>query len=216
MRIGIDIDGTITTAYYWLDYFNAHLGTTLKPEDVLHYDHHIDFNISLEAFKTFRMDHLLEIHRLAIARPSAVSVLNGLVKHGNETFLITAREKSLTLLTNSWLKDNQISHTKLYHLGTTDKVALAKSKCIELFLEDRYETALAMANAGIPTILFSTSYNKAPEHPLIVRIDDWLEAQALIYKLTLEELGLSKSNISEIGLSFPIENFSSDHQVNGY
>ncbi len=187
MRIGIDIDGTITTAYYWLEFFNNHLGTSLRAEEVLHYDHHIDFGITLEAFKTFRKDHLVEIHRLAKARPYAVKVLQALTHKGHDCFLITAREKDLRLLTKSWLKDNLIPYSNLYHLGSTEKVSLAKSLGVELFLEDRLETALAMANAGIPTLLFNTSYNQAPEHPFILRVDDWLEVQDFIEKLMQAE-----------------------------
>lgn len=187
MRLGIDIDGTITTAYYWLDYFNSHLGTKLKPEEIVHYEHHIDFDISLEAFKTFRRDHLVEIHRLAKARPYAIKVLQQLEFSGHDSFIITAREKHLGLLTKAWLKEHLIPYQKLFHLGSTEKVALAKALCVELVLEDRFETALAMANAGIPTVLFNTSYNQAPDHPFIIRVDDWLEVQDIISKLDPSE-----------------------------
>jgi uncharacterized HAD superfamily protein len=183
MRLGIDIDGTITTAYYWLDFFNKHFGTSLIPQDVLHYEHHIDLGISLEAFKQFRNENLVAIHRLAEPRDGAVNLVNRLQEDGHETYLITAREKSLRLLTQSWLKEEAIRYSKLFHLGSTEKVELAKRLGVELFLEDRYETALAMATSGIPTLLFNTHYNQAKEHPLIVRVDDWDEAYAFIDKL---------------------------------
>ena len=187
MRLGIDIDGTITTAYYWLDFFNKHFRRNLKPEDVKHYEHHIDLGVTLEDFKAFRLNNLIALHRLAEPRPHAVHAMRELIDCGHEALLITAREKSLKMLTTSWLKEYKIPFHKLFHLGSTEKVELAKSLGVEVFLEDRYETALAMAEAGIPTLLFNTSYNQAPEHPFIVRIDDWLEAFYLIEKLAQNE-----------------------------
>lgn len=187
MRLGVDIDGTLTTAYYWLPLFNQHFKKTLKPRDILHYEHHIDLGITLEAFQGFRLANLTALHQLAEPRPHAAVAMQELLASGHQTFLITAREKSLKLLTKQWLKVNQIPYTRLFHLGNTEKAALARALGIELFLEDRYETALGLARCGIPTLLFNTCYNQAPEHPLILRIDTWEEALYWISRLSNQE-----------------------------
>lgn len=187
MRLGVDIDGTLTTAYYWLPFFNQHFNKNLKPRDVLHYEHHLDLGITLEAFQDFRRANLTTLHQLAQPRSNAAVVMKRLLADGHQAHLITAREKALKLLTKRWLKENAIPYTRLFHLGSTEKAALAKALGIELFLEDRYETALAMAHVGIPTLLFNTSYNQAPEHPLIVRIDGWDEVYSWIHWLSQQE-----------------------------
>ena len=188
MKIGIDIDGTITTPYYWLDFFNENLNRDLKVEDIKHYDHYKDFKITEKEFIDFRNEYLKEIHLLAVPRSEAVHYVNRLFHENESTYLITARENELTLLTKSWLNDNGIKSSDLYHLGSTKKTKLALSLKLDVFLEDRYETALNMALAGIPTILFNTTYNQEGNHPLIYRVDTWEEAF-----LEVENLKLKKS-----------------------
>lgn len=198
MRLGIDIDGTITTAYYWLEFFNRHFNTQLEPKDVQHYDHHIDLGIDLKTFKAFRLEHLTEIHQLAQVREAAAQIIEQLYHQGHEIFLITAREKQLKFLTRAWLKDHKIPYHRLFHLGSTDKAGLAKTLGIELFFEDRLETALSLTQAGIPTLLFETSYNQGPDHPYILRIDSWREANWIVQKLmgsTHHKAPLSDNNI---------------------
>ncbi|MDW7678786.1 MAG: hypothetical protein SCK57_14095, partial [Bacillota bacterium] len=53
MTIGIDIDATLTEAYYWLPWANAHFHRNLKPEDATEYDIHRVLGISEEAYLAF-------------------------------------------------------------------------------------------------------------------------------------------------------------------
>ncbi|OPL08099.1 MAG: hypothetical protein AVO33_02070 [delta proteobacterium ML8_F1] len=176
MHIGIDIDGTITTPFYWLDFFNQKLGTSLSEKEITHYDHHLDFGIEAAAFQTLRKDHLKTIHRLAEPRPGAKDFVNRLFFENDQTFIITAREASLATLTQFWLKKEDFLYTALYTLGSTEKRFLAARLGIDLFFEDRLETALGLSAAGIPTVLFDTPYNQAPPHPGIHRVKTWEEA----------------------------------------
>jgi len=176
MRIGIDIDGTITTPFYWLAFFNEKLGTSLTEKDIRHYDHHLDFGLSLAEFQSLRKTYLKEIHQLALPRPGAKEFVNRLFFENDQSFIITAREKSLAPLTQFWLKKEDFLYNNLYTLGSTRKTTLARSLDIEVFFEDRLETALEMAEAGIPTILFDTPYNQAPPAAGIHRVTTWPQA----------------------------------------
>jgi len=187
MKIGIDIDGTITTPFYWLDFYNKHLNKKIKPKEVNTYDHHLAFNISLDVFNDFRKKHINEIHELAIPRNKAPYYMNKLFFDQHILHLITAREPELKTLTENWLRQYHINYHNLYHLGSTQKTQLALKLGIDVFIEDRLETALSMIEWQIPTILFSTPYNQGFSHPLLIRVDTWEEVFHILSKMASEE-----------------------------
>lgn len=176
MKIGIDIDGTITTPFYWLDFYNKHLKKDIKPKEINTYDHHLAFDISLNTFNRFRNKHLEEIHHLAVPRNQASFYMNKLFFDQHMLHLITAREPELKDLTASWLDKYHFNYHSLYHLGSTQKTQLALKLGLDVFIEDRLETALSMIEWQIPTILFNTPYNDGFSHPLLMRVDTWDEA----------------------------------------
>lgn len=198
MKIGIDIDGTITTPFYWLDFYNKKLNTNLKPKDINTYEHQLAFGITLRDFNTFRNKYLKEIHKLAHPRYDASRYINQLFFQHHDIFIITAREKKLQPLTHKWLQDYKILYKSLHHLGSTEKTGLALEKSINIFLEDRLETAIDMIKRQIPTILFNTPYNQGYEHPLLIRVDNWQQAyqviQAIDKKNKSQELKVLDSN----------------------
>lgn len=184
MKIGIDIDGTITTPFYWLDFYNKNLNKNMKPKDITTYDHHLSFGISLHAFNTFRNNHLEEIHDLALPRHEATLYVNRLFFEFQDIHIITAREEKLERLTRKWLDKYKINYLSLHHLGSTEKLSTAIQLNLDVIIEDRLETALEMIKWQIPTILFNTPYNEGLEHPLLYRVNTWAEAYAVIKKMS--------------------------------
>ncbi len=78
LTIGIDIDATITEAYYWIPYANAYFGRSIKPEQVTDYEIHRVLGISEEEYLEF-YDRLGEIlHKESSIRTSAATVLKQL------------------------------------------------------------------------------------------------------------------------------------------
>lgn len=180
MRIGIDIDRTITTPFYWLDFYNHHLRKELKPKEIKTYDHHIAFDMTLEAFEQFRSENIQEIHNLALPRNEAIHYVNQLFFKYQETHIITAREEMLSELTQQWLNRHNMNYKALYHLGSTNKYQLALDLSLDVFIEDRLETAKDMIKRQIPTILFNTPYNQGFHHPNLYRVNTWREAYDII------------------------------------
>lgn len=180
MKIGIDIDGTITTPFYWLDFYNEHLGTKMKPKDITTYDHHLSFGISLKSFNTFRNNHIETIHNLALPRNEAARYVNQLFFEYQDIHIITAREKELEPLTKAWLYKYKLNYLSLHHLGSTEKLGTAIQLGLNVIIEDRLETAMEMIKWQIPTILFNTPYNEGLEHPLLYRVNTWAEAYLAI------------------------------------
>lgn len=180
MNIGIDIDGTITTAFYWLDYYNQHFKTNIQPSQVTTYDHHLALGVSLNEYSTFRKKHIHTIHNLAKPRIQSGYFLRKLFFENHHLSVITAREKELESLTSQWLSKYQMYYHALYHLGHTNKASLALQLNLDLFLEDRLETALEIVKHNIPVILFDTPYNQHDHHPLIYRVYHWVEVYEVI------------------------------------
>ncbi|MBN2794626.1 MAG: hypothetical protein JXR88_04415 [Clostridia bacterium] len=180
MKIGIDIDGTITTPFYWLDFYNLHLNKNVKPKDITTYDHHIPFGITLQEFKRFRDENLFEIHNLAVPRNACEFYMRMLFFDNHELSLITAREKELETLTNKWLMKYNLYFHQVYHLGHTEKAHLALHLNLDVFIEDRLETAIALIQYQIPVILFTTPYNQGYKHPLLFRVNSWQEVYQII------------------------------------
>jgi len=183
MKIGIDIDGTITTPFYWLEFFNRKLDKEKKPSEINTYDHHLAFNMSLKSFNEFRKKYLYEIHDLAIPRYEASEYINRLFFMYQAIHIVTARENCLRPLTETWLNKYKINYNSLHHLGGTEKLPTALKLRLDVFLEDRLETAMTMIKWQIPTILFNTPYNQGFDHALIYRVNTWQEAFEVISML---------------------------------
>ena len=187
MKIGIDIDGTITTPYYWLEFFNKHFNKSLEGKDIKSYEYYPELDITKEEFIRFRSENLEKIHNLADLRLDAAAYINLLYFEDMDTHIITAREEKLTPLTKKWLQKNGVVYKGLYHLGTTAKTNLALQLELDVFIEDRFETAMDMVNCKIPTILFNTHYNQLGHHPMIYRVNTWKEAYNILKSIDLKK-----------------------------
>ena len=101
----------------------------------------------------------------------------------NNLFFVTARNYSLTQITQDWLKKQQLSQIPLYSLGTDNKLHKANELKCDIFIEDHPNNALNLANGGIKVILIDCNYNKGVEHQNITRVSYWKEIKDVIDKL---------------------------------
>ena len=101
----------------------------------------------------------------------------------NNLFFVTARNYSLTQITQDWLKKQQLSQIPLYSLGTDNKLHKANELKCDIFIEDHPNNALNLANGGIKVILIDCNYNKGVEHQNITRVSSWKEIKDVIDKL---------------------------------
>lgn len=187
MNICIDIDGTITHAYYWVKYINKHFKTNLKEEDMIYYNLEKVANVTAEEFGEFYRIYSEEIHKNAVIREHAKNVLDELAKSHN-IFYVTARDESLRDITLNWFKEMELPEGNLYMLGSHDKVNKAKELNCDLFLEDRYENAIDLSNNGIKILLIDCYYNRHPLNENIKRVADWNEISEYVKQNTREEV----------------------------
>ena len=91
-------------------------------------------------------------------------------------WLITCRPMEANLLTEQWLNINNFTYTKLVH--SCDKTSFLDH--LEFIVEDNGITAIEYARNNVPVILFNNPWNLEYSHPLIFRVNDWIQAKKAI------------------------------------
>ena len=185
LNICIDIDGTITDAYYWLNLSNKYFNTNVSKEQVTEYSIPNVLGVEESVYAEFYENHKFQIHLEQELLPNARKLINKLSIYNN-IYFVTARDKSLTMLTHGYLKKNEISYDGLYVLGSPDKVETAKQLNCDIFIEDSYDNALQLSNAGYKVLLIDTNYNRLPLNDNITRVYNWKEIYKIINKLLLQ------------------------------
>ncbi|MBC8061937.1 MAG: hypothetical protein H7Y18_14890 [Clostridiaceae bacterium] len=184
LNICIDIDGTITDPYFWLERVANHFWLTVNYDEFIQYEFHKVLKISEMEYDKFYEEHKLEYHSEDILRNSVVEVINELYNYNN-IYFVSARDKSLEMLTLSYLKNNNISFDGLSVLGSHYKVNEAKKLKCDIFIEDNLNNALNLSEAGFKVLLINTTYNQGELNENIKRTYNWIqilsEVKTLIY-----------------------------------
>ncbi len=178
--IGIDIDATLTEAYYWIPWANAHFNRNLTPEDMVDYEIHKVLSISEERYLAFYEQYGEAMHATSRIRPEAPEILKQLTDN-HHLHYITARHPKMQHVTEEWLSYYQVPVDGLHLLGSHHKVEKAHELKCNLFIEDRYENALAIAESGIDVLLMDCYYNQ--DRPLpsnVKRVTNWHQVKEFI------------------------------------
>ncbi|MDB4895375.1 MAG: hypothetical protein JWN15_1637 [Firmicutes bacterium] len=132
-----------------------------------------------------------ELEMLIVAGPvdGAVTALTALRTAGHQLTVITARTPRLCELTEAWLRYHGITVDRLHFLAGGSKVPAALAEGIDLMVEDAPHNANALAEAGVPVLLFGTPYNVGVTHPLIQRCEGWEAVTAEITAWPVGQLG---------------------------
>lgn len=185
LNICIDIDGTITDPYYWLDICNEYFNTNVTEEQVTEYYLHKLLGITVIDYAEFYEKHKFKMHSDQKLRGDAVFIITKL-SLVNNIYFVTARDKSLTMLTHGYLRKNEIPYDDLFVLGSHYKVETAKELNCSVFIEDNYDNAIQLSNAGFKVLLIDTNYNRKPINKNILRVYNWNEIYSIINKLLLQ------------------------------
>ena len=186
LNICIDIDGTITDAYYWIDIVNEYFNKNITEDMVTEYYIPKVVGIEDEEYWEFYEKNKIEIHTRQKLREDVKTVLKKLNMVHN-IYFVTARDNSLTMFTSAYLKNNNISYDGLFVLGSHYKAEKAKELDCDVFIEDSYENAMQLAEAGVKVLLLDTNYNRIPLHENITRVYSWKEIYSIIKELLLQE-----------------------------
>lgn len=174
LNLCIDIDGTITDAYYWLDLANEYFGTSIRPFQVTDYDIHKVLKVSREEYNEFYNKYGKQMHANEKLRENAELILWRLNQEHN-VYYVTARETRMREVTENWFKENNLPTGQLHMLGSHYKVDKARELECNIFIEDRYENALQLSLAGFEVLLIDCYYNRLPLIPGITRVSNWMD-----------------------------------------
>lgn len=190
LNLCIDIDGTITNPYHWLDLLNDYFKTSIEPHQATEYEIHKVLNVPDDDYLKFYDIYGEYMHANEKCRDEANSVLWKLNQDHN-VFYVTARDIKMKNATESWFKKNELPKGQLYMLGSHYKVEKAKELNCHIFIEDRYENAIQLALAGFEVLLIDCYYNRQPSIPGIIRVENWTEINDQIEKYYAKHINTS-------------------------
>lgn len=177
MRIGIDIDDTLTNTYEYTikvisKLYNLDYKKILRKK--LNYD-----ELKINYQKAFEKEiYEKEIKNVKL-KENAKKVINKLYKN-NEIIIITARNKNECKLPynlcHNYLTKNKIKFNELI-VEAIDKGKICYENKIDLFIDDSINNCLNVLEYGIDTIIFDNVYNKNTK---IKRVKNWLEINRYI------------------------------------
>lgn len=184
MRIGIDIDDTITNIKDKLTNAAIQYAKSLN-KDVQNIKYSIVdtynngniyqklFNFNYEELKYFLGTIQEEITDNAIPRENCIEVINKLHNDGNEIYIITARDKEFHenpyLQSKKWLEKNLIYYDKLI-VNARDKGKACIENNIDLLIDDSISNCLKVNSLGIAAITIGSKNDKE-----IKSFDNWQE-----------------------------------------
>lgn len=167
MRIGIDIDDTLTdikdtltnAAFEYAKSLNKSVeNKDLKINDIYNNGniYQKKFNFTYEELKYFLGTIQEEITNNATPRPYCVDIIKQLHNEGNEIYIITARDSEFHedpyLQSEVWLNENNIYFDKLI-VNARDKKKVCLENDIDLLIDDSISNCLNVSSAGIPSLM---------------------------------------------------------------
>ncbi len=172
MRIGIDIDDTLTDIkeeleLAVLEYANK-LGKQIKQDIMDLVDkndgsiYQVKYGFNDEELKYFLKDIQESITQKAVPRDYANEAIRKLKNAGNEIYIITARDCEFHddpyMLSKEWLDRNKIQYDKLI-VNARDKAQICKNEKIDLFIDDKVSNCTDISKIGIKTIRIANDNN---------------------------------------------------------
>ncbi len=183
MKIGIDIDDTISETYstiipYAQKYTIEELGKSGKTNKVEAKDHMYTTALlgwSKEEeygfFSKYYEQYISEVDIKHLAKEYLERL-----DENNEIYLITARfeieNTNIEEITKKWLKDKGVPYKKLI-INAQDKVAVAKEYGIDLFIDDSFKNCKAVSESGIKTLIMDSKVNSDFEINNVTRVYSW-------------------------------------------
>jgi uncharacterized HAD superfamily protein len=178
LNLCIDIDGTVTEPYYWLDRANRYFGRQLRPEDVSVYEIHRVLGIGEDDYNEFYDLYGKLLHKESKTRFGAGETIRKMYTN-HKIHFVTARDENMRETSIEWLEKNQIPMDSISLLGSHYKVEKAKELKSDLFIEDNYNNAIQLAQAGFDVLLIDCTYNRGPLPENVIRVRNWFEIAAI-------------------------------------
>ena len=190
MRIGIDIDGTLTDIEkFQLDFgskfFSEYNKFIVNPNG---YESAEVFNVDDKLDNKFWDKYYFDYLKNEPIRKFANEIIKKLKDEGNEIYIITARHGENTIsdeetkkLTKTWLDKNKVKYDKLI-FSPEDKLETCLQNNINIMIEDRPENINSLSTK-IPVICINAIYNQNCKGSNIYRAYSWYDVYYKILNL---------------------------------
>lgn len=174
MRIGIDIDDTITNSTYFIDKYAKEYDKTTK----IRKDRYLlteRYGWHKDKCDDFWCKYVDSIMNDATLKEDAVYYINKLYDEGNEIYIITARNNVYSLnvidITKEFLEKTGIKYTELI-LDSIHKENKCIEKDIDVMIDDSPFHAYDFMSANVPFMLMRNDYNAHMDCP---KVSSWKE-----------------------------------------
>ncbi|MHC0035894.1 hypothetical protein [Pseudoneobacillus sp. C159] len=187
IRFGIDIDGTVTSPSSLIPFLNKAFGLNLTLADIKQYELTPLVDISEAEFANWFMENEAEMYRESpIAEGAKEALIQWAQEH--ELYFISARRNHLYEETKTWFDKHEIPYCHIELIGKHDKIDAVKQHQVQVFLEDKHDNAVMIAETcDIPVLLFDTPYNQDPIPAKVIRVKDWHQAVNWVNKWIKEK-----------------------------
>lgn len=174
MRIGIDIDDTVSKTFEYLSlYIFDKLGYDISKEQDIYFKNDDIYNL----LKNNSSELFLELD----IKEDAVKVINDLKEKGHEIYFITARSnrffKDPYDTTSKWLLEKGFKYNKLI-VAADNKDEICSDNRIDIFFDDTLSHVTSVSDKNIASYLFTSIYNKDILYKN--RVNSWLDIEKLI------------------------------------
>ena len=184
MRIGIDIDDTISNTASYLIEEAVVFDRLYKKKgiaDNTEYDFCKMFNWTKEdKYDFYKYIYENKIHDMPV-KPHAKEIINKLKKEGNEIYIITRRDtdiyKDPYKESKKWLKKNNIKFDKLV-VKAKDKGKVCKELEVDLFIDDLVSNVERANEENVNVLIFDSAYNK--DEKRFKRVVSWEEIYNIV------------------------------------
>ncbi len=175
MRIGIDIDDTITnTSLKMLEYMDK-LGIEQNGDDYCNYTVE-----DLDKYKDLLRKYIEPVLSTCTLKRDCVKVINKLKEMGNSIYIITARSNrysdNIYDITKKYLEDYKISYDELF-FGYEDKKDICIEQKIDYMIDDNIDVYNSLVGTNTKPILFGKEATKSYD---CIRVNNWDEILDLI------------------------------------
>lgn len=189
MKIGIDIDNTITNTLPILKkYCREYNDTVIKRGLEMHDNGVASFNLydwTPEENMDFCVKYLEEVVLQAEVKENAKDIIQKLKDEGHHINIISSRAfpmfKTPYETTEKFLKEKGIVYDKLL-VGKIEKRSSCVENQLDVLIEDEVKYINEMSEF-MPVIVFDEIYNKQCEGKNVIKVTSWLEIYDKIKEL---------------------------------
>ena len=172
IKMGIDLDGVICDmiADFLIEAKKRH-NLEINKEDLTDYDVWDATSISRDQAKGIYRDGIF-LAKLGVV-PGAEEYIYNLYTAGVFIHIITARYENRKISTEGWLSDNSIVYDMLSFVPANTKAKFAERNGIDVFIEDKYSTALDLGNVCRAVFLIDYPWNQGVLPRNVYRVSGW-------------------------------------------